>query len=229
MKKLLSIAMLLVLSLSAYAQKEVTKFLGIPVDGTKSAMIRKLKAKGFTLTPISTDRNALEGEFNGRKVNVYVATNNDKVYRIMVADADLSNESEIKIRFNNLCQQFAQNPKYIPASLDDFQLSEDEDISYEMAVNSKRYQAAYYQMPTAMDTIAAREKILAPLLAKYTKEELANPTDEMTKELTLATMSYLADESSMRSVWFMISELYGKYYILMYYDNRYNEANGQDL
>ena len=30
-----------------YAQKTVTKFLGIPVDGTKTAMIQQLEAKGY--------------------------------------------------------------------------------------------------------------------------------------------------------------------------------------
>ena len=29
------------------AQKDITKFMGIPVDGFKKDMIQKLKAKGF--------------------------------------------------------------------------------------------------------------------------------------------------------------------------------------
>jgi hypothetical protein len=32
-----------------------------------------------------------------------------------------------------------------------------------------------------------------------------------------------------KSVWFMISGGYGKYYITMLYDNEYNKANGKDL
>ena len=32
-----------------------------------------------------------------------------------------------------------------------------------------------------------------------------------------------------RQVWFMIDERYGEYRILMYYDNCYNQANGEDL
>ena len=48
MKKVLVLVLATVLSLTtAYAQKDVTKFLGIPVDGTKAAMIQKLKNKGF--------------------------------------------------------------------------------------------------------------------------------------------------------------------------------------
>lgn len=68
--------------MSMYAQSDVTKFLGIPVDGFKPDMIRALKAKGFVSS--ITDKDILEGEFNGTQVNVYTATNNNKVYRIMV-------------------------------------------------------------------------------------------------------------------------------------------------
>ena len=32
-----------------------------------------------------------------------------------------------------------------------------------------------------------------------------------------------------KSVWFMIDERNGQYGILMYYDNKQNEANGEDL
>ena len=37
------------------------------------------------------------------------------------------------------------------------------------------------------------------------------------------------DVSTKKSVWFMISESYGKYYIIMFYDNEYIRANGEDL
>lgn len=38
---------LLMYSLTMLAQKDITKFMGIPVDGFKKDMIQKLKAKGF--------------------------------------------------------------------------------------------------------------------------------------------------------------------------------------
>ncbi len=65
------------------AQEDVTKFLGIPVDGTKSEMINKLLNKGFTRTKY--DRDVLTGEFNGMNVNIMVQTINNKVWRIIVA------------------------------------------------------------------------------------------------------------------------------------------------
>lgn len=84
MKKLLSVALMCLCSLVLYAQKDVTTFLGIPVDGTKAEMIEKLKAKGFTSHPY--DEDALRGEFNGEDVRISVVTNNNKVYRVAVFD-----------------------------------------------------------------------------------------------------------------------------------------------
>ena len=98
MKKLMSIVMLLAVTAALHAQKSVTQFLGIPVDGTKSEMIRKLKAKGFESSRY--DKDVLEGEFNGHNVMLKVATNKNKVCRILVVDANPTDEAQIKIRFN---------------------------------------------------------------------------------------------------------------------------------
>ena len=146
MKKILSVAFLLMLSVALYAQKEVTKFLGTPVDGSKASMIQKLKNKGFVY---NTSSDCLEGEFNGQQVDVFIATNNNKVYRIMVCDKNTYDEGQIKIRYNTLCRQFANNQKYVPISAEE--LSEREDISYEMTINKKQYQAGYAQLPADDD------------------------------------------------------------------------------
>lgn len=66
--------LLLLASATVYAQKEVTKFLGIPVDGYKSEMIQKLKAKGYKY---NSTTDCLEGEFNGIDVGIMVVTNGD--------------------------------------------------------------------------------------------------------------------------------------------------------
>ena len=211
MKKLLSITMLLTFSIIVHAQQDVTQFLGIPIDGSKTEMIRKLKEKGYRNDP-TTD--ALVGEFNGAKVNVFVVTNNNKVCRIMVADANNVDERAIQIRFNRLCEQFANNPKYI--SLQDYTIPEDENISYEITVHKKRYEAVFYQQSAATDTIAIKEK-------------LQNPTEEIRSEIIKLSMEYVMESYSKRPVWFMISDYYGKYYITMFYDNEYNRANGEDL
>ena len=211
----LLITMLVTFSISVSAQKEVTKFLGIPVDGTKSEMIQKLKQKGFVSS--SFDKDVLEGEFNGKNVNIRVATNNNKVYRIMVIDRDLISETEIKIRFNKLCQQFSKNKKYIQASqLESYELSDDEDISYNMAVKNKRYEATYCQLPENLESF---------LLSKYTTDQLLNPSEEMITNIS----NFLKENSQSRVVWFMICEFEANYCIAMFYDNECNKTDGEDL
>jgi hypothetical protein len=96
MKNLILAAMMILFATTANAQKDVTKFLGIPVDGTKAEMIQKLKAKGFTSN--AYDSEILEGEFNGEKVNIHIVTDNNKVYRIMVSDQATRDERQIIIR-----------------------------------------------------------------------------------------------------------------------------------
>ena len=58
--------MLLIFPMASYAQKDVTQFLDIPVDGYKPEMIEKLKSKGYTINQQSED--VLDGEFNGQKL-----------------------------------------------------------------------------------------------------------------------------------------------------------------
>lgn len=211
---------------AAYAQKDVTQFLGIPIDGSKSAMIQKLKAKGFKANSYRED--VLEGEFNGMDVNVHIGTNGDKVCRIMVCDANPVDERSIKIRFNNLCRQFKKSPKYM--SMDDYIIPDDEDISYAITVNNKRYEAIFYQHPVELsDTTLILEKIIPILTEKYTPEQLANPTEEIKSEMMKKALEYMIELYTNKTVWFMISDLYGKYYITMFYDNEYNRANGEDL
>ena len=87
MKRFLGVVITLVCAATLQAQeeeKDVTKFLGIPVDGYKPAMIEKLKAKGFT--PAIAGKDVLEGEFNGTDVLLLINTNNYKVCGITLID-----------------------------------------------------------------------------------------------------------------------------------------------
>ena len=65
MKKFFALSFFLAFSAALFAQVEVTKFLGIPVDGTKSEMISKLKDKGFV--DVGAE-GLLTGEFNAGKL-----------------------------------------------------------------------------------------------------------------------------------------------------------------
>ena len=143
MKKILSVLLLLLLSISIYAQQNVTKFLGIPVDGSKAAMIQKLKEKGFTY---NTTTDFLEGVFNGEEVYILIQTNKNKVWRIAVGNKTGQDEGQIKIRYNKLFQQFEDNSKYT-ISETSHKLSDSENISYEISVNNKQYAAIFFQLP----------------------------------------------------------------------------------
>lgn len=224
MKKLFAVVVLLLTAVTLYAQKDVTKFLGIPVDGSKSEMIRKLKEKGFRTDPFNED--VLRGEFNGEDSRIYIVENRGKVCRIMVADVNLRSEGNIRIRYNNLCHQFANNPNYL--TFKDHTLPEDEDISYEMTVHDKQYQANYYQK-TVLDTLAVREDFRSRLTAKYTEEQLADPTVEINADIVQMYFTYTAEIMLKKLVWFTIYQDRGKYSISIYYDNQYNRSNGEDL
>lgn len=147
---------LLMYSLTMLAQKDITKFMGIPVDGFKKDMIQKLKAKGFEY---DNEIDLLTGEFNGEKVNIFVATQSNKVWRIVVADAIERNEHDIKIRFNNLYDQFNDNPKYVPKLEDNDYISEDINLAYEMKVRNKRFEAGFMQMTNPKSPQNSPEKI----------------------------------------------------------------------
>ena len=194
MRKFLTLLAMIAISASVLAQKEVTKFLGIPVDGSPTEMIKKLKAKGFTtdedfmqaveLGLIDWDGpEVLTGRFNGERVRVYIVVETNKVWRIALKDKKDRDETQIKIRFNTLVRQFEGNGKYVPL-VDEQTIADDEDISYQMTVNKKQYQAGFVQK--GEDGMVDLKRI----------------------------------------VWFTIGE---GYEIEMFYDNKYNEADGSDL
>ena len=155
MRKFLTLLAMIAISASVFAQKEVTKFMGIPVDGSPTEMIKKLKAKGFT-----TDEDAMQavkqglidldgpevltGRFNGEYVRLYLNVGTNNVWRISLVDKNSRDETQIRIRFNNLVRQFEGNGKYVPY-VDEQTIADDEDISYQMTVNKKQYQAGFVQ------------------------------------------------------------------------------------
>ena len=65
--KLLTSLVCALISVMALAQSDVTKFLGIPVDGSVDAMVRKLEAKGFKIVLRESGCVTMEGVFNGAK------------------------------------------------------------------------------------------------------------------------------------------------------------------
>ena len=221
-----SFLMFLMLGVYDFAQKDVTQFLGIPVDGTKTEMVQKLKAKGFKY---NSTNGWLEGEFNGQEVELSIVTDNNKVWRIVVMDKWVTDEANIKIRFNNLCRQFAKNEKYFPLN-ENPEILESEMIGYEMLVNKRRYESAYFQSPVKLSELSEEEnnKILSEMgLDKDTVDGLS---DSEKKEFDNTFVDYMTEKYwSKKMVWFIINDEGLKYRIVIFYDNEYNHADGEDL
>ena len=219
MKNLL-LLLLFMLPLVVCGQKDVTKFLGIPVDGGKSEMISKLKEKGFKEIPYS---DMLQGEFNGLEVYISIMTNKNKVWRICVTNVYGTNDINIKTIYNNLCYQFKENGKYADFDTYLYIIPDYEDISYEMSVNDKRYYAVFFQLP--QDTTEHYDKLRAYLKTKYSDDEIFDYNDDVRSDAVKFESDYLRE----RTVWFTIGEMDGEYRIQLYYENSFNAPNGQDL
>ncbi|HEM48574.1 MAG TPA: hypothetical protein ENO27_00045 [Caldithrix sp.] len=223
LKKTLWILMLLIFPIASFAQKDVTQFLDIPVDGYKPEMIEKLKSRGYTINRQSKD--ILDGEFNGTNVNIFIGTNNNKVWRIAIRDEYSTDETNIKIRFNSLIQQFVNNNRYSTQSdsiISKFIIPKDEDISYEMTVNNKRYEAVFHQKSIKYDSLSNEKDIL------LAKDKLSEKEQEKVGDLIVEIFNESMNSLN-KPVWFMIEEEYGEYRILMFYENEYNKANGNVL
>jgi hypothetical protein len=212
-----------------YSSANVTKFLGIPIDGTKQDMERKIMAKGFTKNP---RLGCLEGEFNGEPVEISIVTDRGKVYRVMVMDSHSRSATDIRIRFNNLYGQFLRNSqKYevIRYVQEEVSIPDDEDIVYGMNINHKRYEASFAQLP-GLDSLQQkamfsenltdnqRQEIvsISKILMETTteKERTGNvPQEKMDSlnnafktELGSKLLSTILQACNKKSVWFMISE-----------------------
>jgi hypothetical protein len=223
LKLVMGVFMLLLLPILSHAQKDVTQFLDIPVDGYKPDMIEKLKSKGYTFLN-KEESDVLEGEFNGQDVYISIGTNNNKVYRIGLVDKQSTNETNIKIRFNNLIQQFSENSRYLSTSdsmIAKIIIPEDEDISYKMMVENKRYEATFYQKTLTLDSLNNEMEIQ---MAKEPNEYDYEKVNELILEVVEEKFKSLE-----KTVWFMIAEEYGKYQIYMFYENAYNKADGSQL
>lgn len=212
---------LLLFPIAVFAQNDVTQFLGIPVDGNKSEMIQKLMNKGFTMDP--NEEDVLKGEFNGTNVYIVIATNSNKVRRLAVLDANPTSEANIKNRFNALLRQFQSNKKYVPtddSTLLRFIIPEDEDISYELSVKKKAYQAIFYQKTAAYDSLISVQNTQKERLGELKTSDIVEMAEKQINELF---------KCFNKKVWVNLSKRAGGYLITIFYDNVYNEAKGEDL
>lgn len=139
MKRLFIISLITLISISVFGQNNsAIKFLGIPIDGTEAQFVAKLRSKGFSYNSLY---ESYKGQFNGKDVDVYIHTNHNLVDRVYVAFPYTTEES-IRVEFNRLLSQFKNNSKYMDLNMNE-EIPGGDDISYEITVNKKRYQASF--------------------------------------------------------------------------------------
>ena len=169
MKRFLFLSILLLIPLSAFCQNSgALKFLGIPIDGTEAQFVSKLKAKGFVYNTLS---ESYKGQFNGKDVDVYIHTNHNLVDRVYVAFPS-TNEESIRVEYNRLLDQFEDNGKYMSLSGNE-KIPADDDISYEITVNNKRYQASYSYFDPDRDPVAFMNDFVDMFTDFLTPEQIA--------------------------------------------------------
>ena len=234
MKKIALLFALLLFSFPALGQANndnTLTFLGIPVDGSKSAMISALRAKGFTY---NRTRDVLTGEFNGQNSMVIIHENHGKVDRVYVVNqSGTRSPSQARIQYNTLLHQLNDSEKYI--SFDENNpIPEDEDISYEMSVNGKAYNATFYLSPLynndEMIEVLASE-IGKEIFQDYEDGKIEELTEEIFQELSLQRLMMKMYEMTRDggAVWFSLEKLNGEYHVAIFYDNLKNRPHGEDL
>lgn len=230
MKTILSLVMLLLITCAAQAQRDITTFLGIPVDGYLNEMRENLMNKGFAPVP---GEEFLVGEYNGEDVHVYIDTYNNKVYRIALVDVDSQDPEGIKSRFNKLVQQFDNNDRYV-GDKERQDIPEHEDIVVGMRDKEETYQAEFYQIPDVEMLEGLLEHVAQECIKQLSERGYGEPSEEELHNAIKESMEEIALEiMKKKSVWFRImSDKPGEFYIAMYYDNEFNkssEANGEEL
>ena len=138
------------------------------------------------------------------------------MWRIAVFDAYATDEINIKNRFNELCRQFKNNKKYSSFLSFADMIPDSVNVAYEITTNKKRYEASFCQV---------EDSTYLNSLRKIVENKVFSLPREEQKEIIAAEI----EKFNKKSVWFTIGEYLGSYRILMYYDNGYNRANGEDL
>ena len=168
-KTLLTLCFALITVLSFGQNSTALKFLGIPIDGSEASFTEQLKAKGFRY---DTYTDGYKGQFNGQNVTVFIHTNHLTVDRVYVSFPPTRSESDIRSDFNTLLRQFNNNSKYMDLSFNQ-EIPKTENISYEIKVNSKRYQASFSYFDPDQDKVLFIDKLCNELSKRFPGEQVA--------------------------------------------------------
>lgn len=210
-------------------------FKGVPVDGTRAEMIRKLKQKGFKF---DAKEESFDGEFNGDKISGIILDYKDKVYGIrFIYDVSGFSKALVINRFNGLVQSYETSNKYQPDEvykvsndIDSYLIDTYEDIDYEMK-KGRVYDAQYlYNVGKYPEDTTGYYLYKKEMTDKYADFYKAKHHEELFEKLLSPGAFYIYRlERDIVHFYIIPGFTTGTYNIMFDYHNRRNAPNNEDL
>lgn len=233
------------------------QFMGIPVNGSKSEMISKIQRKGFSYNSKTDElkgrfngrdailkvvenngvvyRVAVIDEYCSNEADIIIYFNhlleqfeNNNKYISYTDNERISTSDNIhyEMSVNNKRYSASFIQKYDMYNFEEFDTSwvyiDDESFLDDMHITVEKF------VRENIGEELYKTNYLPEIQGKSKKEIF-----EYDKTMMKVTMAALQTAVEMkRSVWFLIVEderQYRKYRIVLYYDNGFNEPNGEDL
>ncbi len=109
MKKIITTALMTSLLLTANAQKSITTFMGITVDGSVKEMRQQLLKNGFQ----EADKGIMKGQINGDGYFLFITADNEKVSQLALVEEKGTNDVRTIIdKYNRLIEEYRENKYY---------------------------------------------------------------------------------------------------------------------
>lgn len=141
MKKIVFAFLMTLAPMSLLAQKNITTFMGIPVNGTKSSVVAKLKSRGF----VKDGHDCLKGEIENIPYLVRVMTDRGRVYRISVVEEKGTDDVSLAVaRYNSLLDWFRKDSNYTEYEYNPYIYPSD-NLKYEKKIADGWYYAEFFQ------------------------------------------------------------------------------------
>lgn len=231
--RLLTSLVCALISAMSLAQSDVTKFLGIPVDGSVEEMVRKLEAKGFKKTyPYDESRsNFFTGNYDGdRNAKIILFSNREGiVYQIrVIKEEQIFNSNLAKYKYNSLVHRFSEKWTYFSAN--GSEIPEEEDIDEEFREGKSYYSAFFIQLP---DSLLKVGKTIYDADSKPNSDKTLEETAQTLsfKLRTLSAINDRLDEAKNKGVLILLKQynITRNYFIAIDYWNGYNDHPDEDL
>lgn len=202
------------------SNENVFMFLGIPIDGTKEAMISALKENHFNQ---HYSGDYLTGIFNGEDVRLYIGTNHGIVDKITVEYPYCSDDNDTRVKYNTLLSRFNRNSKYISIN-PRIDIPIEEEIYITLNKNSKYYDAIYFFLQPNITRMEWVRQFKQEYQGRYNKP-LDGLSYEELEEALFCLPSELSEAVS-GIVWFTLTD---PHRIKINYVNLNNRPHGEDL